>query len=55
MIYRYCTERHNLNWLEYLVSNIGIKAFAEYNVNFNDNLDYKGRSAGDNYYKFGLD
>lgn len=42
--------------IEYLVSNnIGIKAFAEYNVNFSDNLDdAKVGQRGDNYYKFGI-
>ena len=42
--------------IEYLISSkIGIKAFAEYNINFNDNLDFiKVGERGDNYYKFGI-
>jgi len=42
--------------VEYVVSShIGIKVFAEYNVNFSDNLDLaKVGVRGDNYYKFGI-
>ncbi|MBS7231011.1 hypothetical protein KHA90_08240 [Flavobacterium psychroterrae] len=42
--------------LEYLVSDkIGIKLFAEQNINFSDNVDYiKAGTRDDYYYKFGL-
>ncbi|MFH6943104.1 CsgG/HfaB family protein [Flavobacterium sp. FlaQc-50] len=42
--------------LEYLASRrIGIKVFAEQNVNFSDNVDYiKAGTRDDYYYKFGL-
>ena len=42
--------------LEYLVSSkIGIKAFAEQNINFSDNIDYLERGVRDDYYfRFGL-
>ncbi|WP_264536855.1 CsgG/HfaB family protein [Flavobacterium sp. N1736] len=42
--------------LEYLVSNrIGIKLFAEQNINFSDNIDYiETGTRDDYYYKFGL-
>lgn len=42
--------------LEYMASDqIGIKLFAEHNVNFSDNVDYiKAGTRDDYYYKFGL-
>jgi len=42
--------------LEYMASDrIGIKLFAEQNINFSDNVDYiKAGSRDDYYYKFGL-
>ncbi len=42
--------------LEYLVSNtVGIKVFAEQNVNFSDTIDYLERGVRDDYYfRFGL-
>ncbi|KQB37610.1 CsgG/HfaB family protein [Flavobacterium aquidurense] len=42
--------------LEYLVADkIGIKLFAEQNINFSDNVDYiKAGTRDDYYYKFGL-
>ena len=42
--------------LEYLIgSNVGLKLFGEYNINFSDNIDYIVTGKRDDYYyKFGL-